>query len=136
MRPEIPDPLRRLVSERANNCCEYCLLPQWAVVHKHEPDHIIPLQHEGKSEENNLALACMRCNRYKGPNVGAFDPMTGQLVALFNPRLHKWADHFMLEGATLRALTAEARVTIKLLRLNDEDHVTERRRLLDSGRYY
>jgi len=24
-------------------------------------------------------------------------------------------------------------VTIKLLRLNDEDHVTERRRLVDSG---
>jgi hypothetical protein len=54
---------------------------------------------------------------------------------LFNHRLHIWSEHFVLEGATLRALTAEARATIKLLFLNDEDHVTERRRLLDAGLY-
>jgi hypothetical protein len=135
MRPEIPQSLRRLVIERAGNRCEYCLLPQWAALHKHEPDHLIPHQHDGRTEESNLALACLRCNRYKGPNVGAFDPVTGQLVPLFNPRLHKWSDHFVLEGATIRALTAEARVTIKLFHLNDEDHITERRRLVDSGLY-
>lgn len=135
MPSEVPEHLRRLVIERAGNRCEYCLLPQWAALHKHEPDHIVSRQHEGKTEENNLALACLRCNRYKGPNVGAFDPVTGQLVPLFNPRLYKWSEHFVLEGATIRALTAEARVTIKLLRLNDEDHITERRRLVDSGLY-
>jgi len=135
MREEIPDYLRRLVIERAGNCCEYCLLPQWAALHKHEPDHIISTQHGGKTEESNLALACLRCNRYKGPNVGSFDPLTGQLVPLFHPRLHIWPDHFVLEGATIRAHTAEARATIKPLCLNDEDHITERRRLLDAGLY-
>jgi hypothetical protein len=135
MRPDVPEVLRQLVAERAGNRCEYCLLPQWAAWHKHEPDHIIAAQHGGKIEESNLALACKRCNRNKGPNVGSFDPLTGQLVPLFNPRQQKWPEHFMLEGATIRALTAEARVTINLLRLNDEDHVTERRRLLDAGLY-
>lgn len=133
MAAEIPEALRRLVMDRARNRCEYCLLPQWAAAHKHEPDHIIARQHDGKTEEGNLALACMRCNRYKGPNVGAFDPLTGALTPFFHPRRHKWSEHFTLEGATLRAFTAEARVTIKLLCLNDEEHITERRRLLDAG---
>ncbi len=35
---------------------------------------------------DNLALACLRCNRHKGPNVGSFDPLTGQLTPFFNPR--------------------------------------------------
>jgi len=48
--------------------------------HRHEPDHIIPIQHGGEATEDNLALAWMRCNRYKGPNVGSFDPETGALV--------------------------------------------------------
>ena len=135
MRAEISDNLRRIVTARAGNRCEYCLLPQWAASHKHEPDHIIALQHDGKTEESNLALACMRCNRYKGPNVGGIDPLSGNLVSLFNPRMHQWDEHFVLEGATLRALTAEARVTIRLLCLNDEDHITERRRLLNADLY-
>ncbi len=42
MRSEIPDHLRRLIIERAGNRCEYCLLPQWAALHKHEPNHLIP----------------------------------------------------------------------------------------------
>jgi 5-methylcytosine-specific restriction endonuclease McrA len=54
------------VVERAGNRCEYCLLPQWATLLKHEPDHIISVQHGGKTDEMNLALACAHCNRYKG----------------------------------------------------------------------
>ena len=100
------------VIERAGNRCEYCLLPQSAALHKHEPDHIVPLQHGGETDENNLALACMRCNRYKGPNVGSFDPQTDKLVPLFNPRILDWPDHFELEDATIRPLTAEARVNL------------------------
>jgi hypothetical protein len=45
---DIPDNLRRLVTERAGNRCEYCLLPQSVALHKHEPDHIIPNQHGEK----------------------------------------------------------------------------------------
>ena len=122
--------LRQLVEERANSRCEYCLLPQWVSLHKHEPDHIVPRQHGGKTEANNLALSCMRCNRYKGSNVGSFDPQTGKLVPFFHPRTQKWTDHFRLEGEIIRPLTAEARVIVKILRLNDEERVAERQRLI------
>lgn len=123
--------LRQLVAERAKYCCEYCLLPQSVSLHKHEPDHIISHQHGGVTEASNLALACMRCNRYKGPNVGSFDPLTGKLVPFFNPRTQNWANHFKLDGAIIRPLTAEARVTVKILRFNDEARVLERQSLLE-----
>ncbi|MCP5103737.1 MAG: HNH endonuclease [bacterium] len=130
---ELSNHLRRLVSDRAENRCEYCLLPQVAALFKHEPDHIVSSQHGGETNESNLALACMRCNRYKGPNIGSIDPLTGKLVPFFNPRIHDWKNHFELEGAMIHPLTPEARVTVKILRLNDEDRVEERRRLLAVG---
>ncbi len=85
MASEVPTSLRRLVVERAASRCEYCLLPQAVALHQHEPDHIFPLKHSGETHENNLALACLRCNRYKGPNVGSFDPLTGVLVPYLQP---------------------------------------------------
>ena len=63
MNEDISVALRRLVFERAEGRCEYCLLPQEAVVYRHEPDHIIPHQYDGRTEADNLALACTRCNR-------------------------------------------------------------------------
>ena len=37
----IPEALRRQVTERAGECCEYCLLPQEFSLYSHEVDHII-----------------------------------------------------------------------------------------------
>lgn len=125
--------LRRLVWQRADNRCEYCRLPEFAVAHKHEPDHIIPLQHGGDTSADNLACACFRCNRHKGPNVGSFDPLTGDLVPLFSPRTQTWAEHFERRGAEIRPLTAEARVTVKLLDLNSSSRLREREVLLRAG---
>lgn len=127
--------LRRLVIERANERCEYCLLPQSASLHKHEPDHIIPRQHGGSTSFENLALACFRCNRHKGPNLGSLDPDTGELVGLYNPRRHRWADHFRIEDGVIQPLTPEARVTVIVLRLNRDERVAERRRLITAGLY-
>lgn len=122
--------LRRLVFERAQGRCEYCRLPQVAAGHKHEPDHIIPKQHDGETSADNLALACLRCNRHKGYNVGSFDPESGALVAFYNPRIHVWAEHFELDGPLIRPLTPHGRVTVKMLRLNDPARVEERQRLI------
>ena len=130
MAAPIPPDLRRLIAERAGYRCEYCLLPQAAALHRHEPDHIVPLQHGGVTDPANLALACLRCNRYKGPNIGSFDPLTGQLVPLFHPRLQIWDQHFQIVDAEIIPLTAEGRVTARVLRFNDPDRLTERQRLI------
>lgn len=125
--------LRELVVERAGRRCEYCQFPQFLCLYPHEPDHIIPVQHGGANHEGNLALACLRCNRYKGPNIGSFDPTTGLLVPFFNPRVQKWEDHFAWNGARIQPHTAEARVTLRILRLNDPDRIAERDRLMQCG---
>lgn len=135
MSSEVSESLRQAVAERAQSICEYCLFPQAVALHKHEIDHIVPTQHGGETTTDNLALSCMRCNRYKGPNIGSIDSKTGQLVPFFNPRVHRWSDHFALRGATIQALTAEARVTLAIFRINDEDRTAEREHLLQAELY-
>jgi len=135
MPTDISERMRSFVTKRAGFRCEYCGLPQSVTLHKHEADHILPHQHGGETEEGNLALACMRCNRYKGPNVASYDALTGRLVPLFNPRIQNWKDHFELKGAVIHPLTPEGRVTAKMLRFNDEDRVMERLRLIKAGLY-
>jgi HNH endonuclease len=132
MSSDISNDLRQLVALRAEYNCEYCRLPQLFSLHKHEPDHILPRQHGGETEAENLALACFRCNRYKGPNVGSFDPLTGVLVPFFNPRTQNWKEHFSFDVAMIAPLTAEARVTVKILRLNDSERLDERQKLMEA----
>lgn len=131
----IPVALRRLVVERAGNICEYCLLPQIIVLTPHEPDHIVSEQHGGKTIEHNLALACLRCNRRKGTNVGSFDPVTGELVRFFNPRIDKWGDHFRWEGNQIVPLSPQGRVTVKILDLNHQERLAERDLSITLGLY-
>ena len=88
-----------------------------------------------ESHLQNLAWACLRCNRYKGPNVCSFDPETGRLVPLFNPRTQDWMIHFAWEGAIIQPLTPEGRVTVTILCLNDADCIAECQRLLAAGLY-
>jgi 5-methylcytosine-specific restriction endonuclease McrA len=52
---------RRLVRERARGRCEYCRLPQSAVDAAFHVEHIVPRQHHGPDDADNLALACDRC---------------------------------------------------------------------------
>lgn len=135
MSSDISTELRRLAAERANYRCEYCLLPESVTLHKHEPDHIVSRQHGGQTDEENIAWACLRCNRYKGPNVGSFDPQTGELVPFYNPRTQAWLEHFEFEEGVIQPLTAEGRVTVKILRLNEEMRVLERQKLSAAGLY-
>lgn len=88
--------LRRMVEERAKYRCEYCLLPNNISFFSHEIDHVIAEKHGGQTEENNLAYSCLYCNRYKGSDLGSFDPLTGDFSFLFNPRLQQWSEHFAL----------------------------------------
>ncbi|MBD2297385.1 MULTISPECIES: HNH endonuclease [Nostocales] len=125
----IPVALRRLVEERANHKCEYCLLPTKVVFFPHEIDHIIAEKHGGKTDADNLALTCWRCNRHKGTDLGSFDPQTGAFSFLFNPRTQQWSEHFSFSELTIVGLTDVGRTTVHLLQMNNEERIAERQRL-------
>lgn len=131
----ISEALRRQVIERAEQHCEYCLIHQHDSLYTHEVDHIIPEKHRGETSANNLCLACLECNRHQGSDFGSFDPETGQITPLFNPRQQVWSDHFRLEGARIIPLSPEGRVTVFVLNLNDEIRIRARWALLEAGRY-
>jgi hypothetical protein len=115
----LPAELRRLVRERANYRCEYCLIHENESFLPHEPDHIIASKHRGLTTASNLAWTCFTCNRAKGSDLSSVDPETGEIVRLFNPRSDTWVDHLELnEDGFLNAKSAIGRVTVSLLKLN------------------
>lgn len=118
---------RDFVRKRANNCCEYCRVSESGRLSKFHVDHIIALKHDGTDDTDNLCLSCYKCNGYKGSNVAAIDPETGNATKLFNPRQQHWDDHFQINlDATLLGLTPEGRTTILVLRINDPERVRPR----------
>ncbi|MEH1969890.1 HNH endonuclease [Nostoc sp.] len=125
----IPVVLRRLVEERANYKCEYCQLPAEVAFFPHEIDHVIAQKHGGATDADNLAFTCWRCNRHKGTDLGSFDPQTVALSFLFNPRTQKWAEHFTFSELDLVGLTPTGLTTIRLLQINSDERLAERRRL-------
>ena len=127
--------LRREVRERAGEPCEYCLLAETQAFFPHEPDHLIALKHGGQTASANLALACFDCNRFKGSDIASIDAVTGELVALFNPRTQKWLEHFQLNGGHIIPLTPVGRATEKLLKFDLPSRVEVRERLASLGLY-
>lgn len=134
-RIHIPAALRQLVLERARGRCEYCLLDQNDVAFSHHVDHIIPLKHGGRTEEGNLALACLECNLNKGSDLASLDPQGRVLVPVFNPRAHRWEEHFARQGTRIEGKTPIGRAAVALLKLNDPARVLQRQVLIDIGRY-
>jgi hypothetical protein len=131
----VPADLRREVIERASNCCEYCRRGQGDVLFAFHVEHITAEKHGGQTLSDNLALSCPACNAYKGTDVAAADPRTGQATFLFHPRRQQWSDHFRLNGAVIEPLTPEGRVTVFLLRLNSPQRIAERISLIKLDRY-
>lgn len=125
--------LRRTVLERAAGCCEYCRLHQSFVASAHQVDHVIAEKHGGPTTLQNLALSCMTCNLRKASDVASFDPETGDLVPLFNPRTQTWLEHFNLDGPRFVGLTAIGRTTVEFLQLNSFERVIERTELIEAG---
>lgn len=124
----VSEALRRRVVERAAHACEYCLLPDTLSFYPHEVDHVIALKHQGKTQADNLAYACWRCNRFKGSDLGSFDPETGDFCFLFNPRQQLWAEHFTLTAGQMLGQSPEGRTTALLLKMNTSDRIQERLR--------
>jgi len=127
---------KQAVRERAGECCEYCRLAQTASFARFHVDHIIAIKHGGTDDDDNLCLACPDCNAYKGENVAAFDPTTGNPTALYHPRKQSWDDHFALESdAAITGRTPEGRTTVVVLRYNDDERVKQRLSEQTAGNY-
>lgn len=134
-RSYVPAELRQQVAKQARNCCEYCLIPEIAVLFAHHVDHIIAEKHGGLTIPENLALACAICNKYKGSDIASIDIETNDVVRLFNPRRDVWNEHFSLLNAKVIPLTAIGRVTVNLLQFNRTERVAERELLIKAGVY-
>jgi hypothetical protein len=127
--------LIRRVRERALGRCEYCQLPTAFHPAPFQIDHVIARQHGGATGLENLALACIHCNRFKGPNVAGVDPDSGAIVRLFNPRRDSWTEHFVWNGPQLNALSQIGRATIAVFLINDPEVVAMRKALQEEGAF-
>ena len=126
--------VRRLVSERAGYCCEYCGISQreagWSRFHV---EHIVARQHKGDDSLENLCLCCQHCNLHKGPNLSGIDPVTGLMTRLFHPRQDVWEVHFSAVGLEIIGCTPLGRATVEVLAMNSLKRIELRRRLRGDG---
>ncbi len=134
MGDEISQAQRREVRARASQRCEYCRMPEWALLAGCEVDHIISRKHGGITDVSNLALSCARCNRAKGADLGSIAP-AGALIRFFNPRMDLGEDHFAMRGSAMVGLSDIGRITIKVLQLNSDERLLERAALQPLGEY-
>jgi HNH endonuclease len=123
--------IQREVIRLSNGCCEYCLHPESYSTDYYHFDHIISLFEGGKNELGNIARSCGRCNILKSQITHAFDPVTGRIFPLYNPRKDVWTEHFGWSDDELLVygLTEIGRTTIEVLQLNRESAVNLRRLL-------
>jgi hypothetical protein len=122
--------VRELVRARAERRCEYCRLPQELVpLVMFHVEHIVPRQHGGSDDPQNLALSCFHCNLHKGPNLTGIDPETGAVVGLFDPRRQNWHEHFVIADAVIVGLTPVGRVTVRVMSMNAPTRIELRKEL-------
>ncbi len=98
-------------------------------------DHIIPESEDGPTTEDNLWLACVSCNTFKGRRIRALDAVTGRHVHLFNPRRQKWKQHFRWSenGTEIIGVTSCGRATVAALRMNHPEIVGARELWVSAG---
>lgn len=131
----VPAALRRLVASRALRLCEYCLIHDEDTFVGCQVEHIISEKHGGATVEDNLAYACVFCNRYKGSDIASISTTTGTLTRFFNPRSDRWSSHFRLQGVRIESLSEIGQVTAAILEFNHPDRLLEREALRAIGRY-
>ena len=135
MSNRINSEIRQIVTTRANSVCEYCLIAEADAYFKFQVEHIVSRKHGGSSDLENLALACVFCNRYKGSDIASLAPETGELIRFYNPRIDRWREHFRLDAVVIEPLTNIGEATIRILQMNHADQISERQVLMRRGRY-
>jgi hypothetical protein len=128
---------KRIVAERAEGRCEYCLCPADHTPDDFAAEHIFPRSRGGSDDLDNLAWSCQGCNSRKFTATQAVDPQTGRRVSLYHPRRHTWSDHFRWSDdlLTLLGLTPSGRATIVRLDLNRYNVVNLRLVLIPFGKH-
>jgi hypothetical protein len=131
----ISEALRQRVLEQAGNRCGYCLSAQQYMMGQLEIEHIRPKSLGGDDSEDNLWLACRLCNGYKGSQIEALDPESGQVITLYNPRFQLWSQHFKWSesGTHIVGKNPRGRATILALQLNNPVAVTVRQNWVSAG---
>ncbi|HID51005.1 MAG TPA: HNH endonuclease [Anaerolineae bacterium] len=116
----VPASLRRIVRERARFYCEYCQNQELVTGGVFHVEHIFPEKLGGKTESNNLAWSCVRCNLNKGTRTRFRDPVSERIVPLFNPRKQSWSRHFRWnsDGTRILGRTRSGRATVIALNMN------------------
>jgi HNH endonuclease len=129
--------LRKLVIERAHRRCENCQSWMHNAIHSFNIDHIVPDKEIRNDDPDNLALSCGGDNNNKGDKTTALDPVTKEIVSIYNPRKDKWSAHFAWSEDFLQmvGLTPTGRSTIELLKLNREGLRNMRRLTILSGEH-
>lgn len=122
------------MSSRAERLCEYCLIHEADTWLGCQVDHVISEKHGGETSAENLAYACVYCNRSKGTDLGSITE-GGNLVRFFNPRVDRWRDHFVLVGPRIEPVTEIGQVTTRILELNSVERLLEREGLMTVGRF-
>ena len=87
MSVDIPESLRNQIAETDRRRCCYCLTSEANSGIPMTHEHIQPISKGGKTTFENVCLACRSCNEFKGDSIEATDPLMGEIVPLFNPRL-------------------------------------------------
>jgi hypothetical protein len=115
---------RLRIRQRAGFLCEYCHSSEEASTSLFTLDHLIPQSLGGTDNEDNLALACHRCNGRRYNFIDGIDPETQMSINLFNPRKDSWFDHFIwsANGQNIFGVTPIGRATLERLDLNDDRH--------------
>ncbi len=125
--------IEAFILARAKFRCEYCHLPRAGHEERFSIDHVRPKKHGGQDDHANLALACLRCNLHKGPNLSGIDPLTGSVVELFNPRTQVWDEHFAWKSEALLGLSPTGRASIVVMNMNTPERLLLRRELIVEG---
>ncbi|MDQ3751062.1 MAG: HNH endonuclease [Acidobacteriota bacterium] len=127
--------IRRVVASRVGFVCEYCLIAEEDSYFRFQVEHIISRKHGGSSELENLALACVFCNRYKGSDIASLTPKTSELIHFYNPRTMRWREHFRLNGVVIEPLTEIGEATVRILQMNHDNQILEREVLIRHRHY-
>lgn len=135
--PKLTSLEKQSVSQRAEHCCEYCQSQQAYSPDPYAVEHIVPRSADGASSSANLALSCSGCNGHKYTRTRWLDPVSGEEMPLYHPRLQNWQEHFEWSSdfTLIIGLTAIGRATVEALQMNRPGLVGLRQVLFIAGKH-